>query len=104
MAAKFKDKRTSITTVPNILRSFAIFATPPHFSLVPTFNVEWDIIPKTECRIILHVEISIAESPIIDLDWMDAEIPNAKLQIRLHPPLYMDIHHVLYSPNQTCPR
>ena len=35
MAAKLKDKRTSITTVPNILRSFAIFATPliSHWSL-----------------------------------------------------------------------
>ncbi len=35
MAAKLKDKKTSITTVPNILRSFAIFATPliSHWSL-----------------------------------------------------------------------
>jgi hypothetical protein len=35
MAAKLKDKRTLITTVPNILRSFAIFVTPliSHWSL-----------------------------------------------------------------------
>jgi hypothetical protein len=38
MTTKLKDNQTSITTVRDLLRTFATFPAPPSFSLQTTFN------------------------------------------------------------------
>jgi hypothetical protein len=129
MAAKLKDKRTSITTVPNILRSFAIFATPliSHWSLPlsqKTFHATVPLRPLT--RVLVRVKISLdlikainnffsmtSQHTILwaikkNLSWDDTFNIILKLTVqylgKIHGSIYTDVIFEKHSGKRISPR